>query len=95
MAMQAWCRTCSLRHIIFSRTIYLFPAVDRRQRNTQLYGLPQETISKCEERHGTTAVEAILDSAHALMEQGVFRYRRPPRLSTEKRAGADAREAGI
>lgn len=41
-------------------------------------------ISKCEERHGTPAVEAILDSAHALMEQGVFRYRRPPRLSTEK-----------
>ena len=30
------------------------------------------------------AVEAILDSAHALMEQGVFRYRRPPRLSSEK-----------
>ncbi|HET7412785.1 MAG TPA: SpoVR family protein, partial [Pararhizobium sp.] len=30
------------------------------------------------------AVEAILDSAHALMDQGVFRYRRPPRLSSAK-----------
>jgi len=41
-------------------------------------------IARCEERHGLTAVEAILDSAHALMEQGVFRYRRPPKLSSEQ-----------
>lgn len=41
-------------------------------------------ITRCEERHGVTAVEAILDAAHALMEQGVFRYRRPPRLSSDK-----------
>lgn len=41
-------------------------------------------VARCEERYGTSAVEAILDSAHALMDQGVFRYRRPPRLSSEK-----------
>ena len=41
-------------------------------------------IARCEERHGMAAVEAILDSAHALMEQGVFRYRRPPKLSSEQ-----------
>ncbi|MCO5091247.1 SpoVR family protein [Bosea sp. (in: a-proteobacteria)] len=41
-------------------------------------------IARCEERHGVQAVEAILDAAHALMEQGVFRYRRPPRLSSAK-----------
>ena len=41
-------------------------------------------IARCEERHGIAAVEHILDAAHALMEQGVFRYRRPPRLSSEK-----------
>jgi stage V sporulation protein R len=41
-------------------------------------------IARCEERHGLAAVESILDSAHALMEQGVFRYRRPPKLSSEK-----------
>ncbi len=41
-------------------------------------------ISKCEERHGVAAVEAVLDAAHALMDHGVFRYRRPPRLSSEK-----------
>lgn len=41
-------------------------------------------ISRCEERHGVAAIEVILDAAHALMEQGVFRYRRPPKLSSER-----------
>src|SRR6185312_1339234 len=38
-------------------------------------------ISTCEERYGHSEVESLLDSAHALMDQGVFRYRRPPRPS--------------
>lgn len=41
-------------------------------------------IARCEERHGVRKVELILDAAHALMEQGVFRYRRPTRLSSTK-----------
>ena len=36
-------------------------------------------VSECEERHGERAVEAVLDSAHALMPNGVFRYERPSR----------------
>jgi len=38
-------------------------------------------ISECEERHGIEAVEATLDSCHALMNHGVDRYRRPQKLS--------------
>lgn len=41
-------------------------------------------IARCEERHGPGAVEAVLDAAHALMPQAVFRYRRRPRLSVER-----------
>ncbi len=41
-------------------------------------------ISKCEEKHGPLAVEEMLDAAHALMDYGVFRYRRPPPLSTRE-----------
>ncbi len=41
-------------------------------------------IARCEERYGIAAVESILDAGHALMDQGVFSYRRPPRLSSEK-----------
>jgi stage V sporulation protein R len=37
-------------------------------------------VCECEERHGVAAVESILDAAHALMNQGVFRYRRASKL---------------
>ena len=43
-------------------------------------------ITSCEERHGVTAVEEVLDAAHALMDQGVFRYRRRPRLNLREQA---------
>jgi stage V sporulation protein R len=36
-------------------------------------------IVKCEEQHGVKAVEELLDAAHALQDQGVFRYRRRPK----------------
>src|SRR3546814_19376818 len=35
-------------------------------------------VAHCEEQHGVDAVERILDAAHALMDQAVFRYHRPP-----------------
>ena len=38
-------------------------------------------IAECEERHGLDAVEAVLDSCHALQNHGVDRYRRPSRKS--------------
>ena len=33
-------------------------------------------VAGCEEKHGFAEVESVLDAAHALMGQGVFRYRR-------------------
>jgi spore cortex formation protein SpoVR/YcgB (stage V sporulation) len=41
-------------------------------------------IAECEERHGQDAVERLLDSCHALMNVGVDRYKRAPRLSLAK-----------
>jgi stage V sporulation protein R len=38
-------------------------------------------VTNCEERHGLEAVESTLDAAHALMGQGVFRYRRAPKVN--------------
>jgi spore cortex formation protein SpoVR/YcgB (stage V sporulation) len=38
-------------------------------------------IAECEERHGQDTVERLLDSCHALMNVGVDRYKRAPRLS--------------
>ncbi len=41
-------------------------------------------IAECEQRHGETAVEELLDSCHALMNLGVDRYKRPAKLSMAK-----------
>ncbi len=41
-------------------------------------------IARCEERHGIEKVERVLDAAHALMDYGVDRYHRPPKLSARK-----------
>ena len=41
-------------------------------------------ISACEERYGLDAVEEILDAAHALQTQGVFRYGRPPKPTSQE-----------
>jgi stage V sporulation protein R len=51
-------------------------------------------IAKCEEKHGEAAVERLLDSAHALMGQGVHRYprRRGPDLRSEERRERERRE---
>ena len=51
-------------------------------------------IVKCEERHGVDAVEEILDAAHALMDQGVFRYRRQNFVTErQRRERAEERQA--
>ncbi|WP_084299988.1 SpoVR family protein [Chitinimonas koreensis] len=51
-------------------------------------------IRQCEERYGIDAVEELLDSCHALMNYGVDRYKRPPKLSVaEEQARQADREA--
>ncbi len=41
-------------------------------------------VAECEERYGEEAVELLLDSCHALMNQGVDRYKRPARLTAAR-----------
>lgn len=51
-------------------------------------------IAGCEQRYGLSKVEELLDSCHALMNNGVDRYKRPPALSLhEEKARQKAREA--
>jgi spore cortex formation protein SpoVR/YcgB (stage V sporulation) len=50
-------------------------------------------IAKCEERHGVESVEATLDSCHAIMNNGVDRYKRPyPMSPAEERDHQQERE---
>ena len=44
----------------------------------------RDYVAECEERHGQDGVERLLDACHALMNLGVDRYRRSPRLSLVK-----------
>jgi spore cortex formation protein SpoVR/YcgB (stage V sporulation) len=50
----------------------------------------KDYVTKCEERYGIDAVEAIVDAAHALMRQGVSRQ--PKRLRALNPAKAAARQ---
>ncbi|NVP56145.1 SpoVR family protein [Mycoplana rhizolycopersici] len=85
MAMQALVTAhAAFGHNHFFKNNYLFRQWTDASAILSYMEFAKKYIAKCEERHGTAAVEAILDSAHAIMDQGVFRYRRPPRLSSEK-----------
>jgi len=85
MAMQALVTAhASFGHNHFFKNNYLFRQWTDAGSILAYMEFAKKYVTKCEERYGTAAVEAILDSAHALMDQGVFRYRRPPRLSSEK-----------
>ncbi len=44
----------------------------------------KQYIAECEERHGISAVEDLIDSCHALMNYGVDRYKRPYPISAEE-----------
>lgn len=41
----------------------------------------RDYIAHCEEKYGEAAVESTIDSAHALMMNGIDRYKRPRKLS--------------
>lgn len=85
MAMQALVTAhAAFGHNHFFKNNYLFRQWTDAGSILSYLEFAKKYIAKCEERYGMAAVEAILDSAHALMDQGVFRYRRPPRLSSEK-----------
>jgi stage V sporulation protein R len=85
MAMQALVTAhAAFGHNHFFKNNYLFRQWADAGSILSYMEFAKKYIAKCEERHGKAAVEAILDSAHALSDQGVFRYRRPPRLSSEK-----------
>ncbi|WEX78726.1 SpoVR family protein [Sinorhizobium numidicum] len=85
MALQALVTAhAAFGHNHFFKNNYLFQQWTDASAILNYMEFAKKYIAKCEERYGTPAVESILDSAHALMEQGVFRYRRPPRLSSAK-----------
>ena len=72
-------------HNHFFKNNYLFQQWTDADGILAYLDFAKKYVSKCEDEYGFDEVEQILDSAHALMDQGVFRYNRPPRLSDADR----------
>lgn len=71
-------------HNHFFKNNYLFRQWTDAEAILDYLNFAKRFIARCEEQYGFAAVENTLDSAHALMNQGVFRYSRQPRQSAEK-----------
>ena len=71
-------------HNSFFKGNYLFQTWTNADAIIDYLLFAKKYIAQCEQRYGVEAVENILDSCHALMNYGVDRYRRPPRLSSEE-----------
>ncbi len=85
MTMQALVMAhAAFGHNHFFKNNYLFRQWTNAEGILDYLAFAKHYISACEERYGRDDVEAVLDAAHALMEQGVFRYRRPPKPSRER-----------
>ncbi|MFQ5970825.1 MAG: SpoVR family protein [Alphaproteobacteria bacterium] len=80
MALQALVMAhAAFGHNHFFKNNYLFLQWSDAEGILDYLNFAKSYIGKCEERYGTEEVEQILDAAHALMDHGVFRYRRPPK----------------
>ena len=94
MTMQALVMAhASFGHNHFFKNNYLFRQWTDAEGILPYLDFAKKYIAKCEDEYGAEEVEAILDAAHALMDQGVFRYNRPPRLSEADRLARVAARA--
>ncbi len=81
MAMQTLVLAhAAFGHNHFFKNNYLFQQWTDPSSILDYLDFAKRYVLECEERHGVSAVETTLDAAHALMNQGVFRYRRATKL---------------
>ncbi|MBC8239557.1 MAG: SpoVR family protein, partial [Alphaproteobacteria bacterium] len=86
MALQALVMAhAAFGHNHFFKNNYLFKQWTDADGVLDYFQYAKAFITGAEERHGLVAVEETLDAAHAIMEQGVFRYRRAPELTPDQR----------
>lgn len=70
-------------HNSFFKGNYLFQTWTSADSIIDYLVFAKNYIATCEERYGLEAVEEVLDACHALMNYGVDRYKRPPKLSLQ------------
>lgn len=91
MAMQALviAHAC-YGHNSFFKGNYLFRQWTDADSVLDYLVFARKYVMDCEERHGIEAVEAVLDSCHALSQHGVDRYKRPAPISYREEANRQA-----
>ena len=83
-------------HNSFFKGNYLFRAWTAADAIIDYLVFARNFIADCEEKYGVDEVEHLLDSCHALLNIGVDRYKRPPKLSLAmERAHQKEREASL
>ncbi|USE35922.1 SpoVR family protein [Endozoicomonas sp. SCSIO W0465] len=94
MTMQALVLAhASYGHNSFFKGNYLFQTWTDAESIIDYLLFAKSYIAECEEKYGLEAVEEILDACHALMNQGVNRYKRPRPLSAEQEQARQAERA--
>jgi stage V sporulation protein R len=76
-------------HNHFFKNNYLFQQWTDASHVLDYLEYAKKFVTRCEEEHGSAAVEAIMDAAHAIMDHGVSRYPRPQKptkVERERRA---------
>jgi spore cortex formation protein SpoVR/YcgB (stage V sporulation) len=69
----------AMGHNHFFKNNYLFRQWTQADAILEYLAFAKRFVAECEERYGLSAVEAVLDASHALMNQGVSRNARPRR----------------
>ena len=85
MAMQTLVMAhAAFGHNHFFKNNYLFRQWSDAEGILDYMQHSSSNIAKYADRYGTSAVEEVLDAAHALMDHSVFRYRRPVEITRKE-----------
>ena len=71
-------------HNAFFKNNYMFKDWTSAESIIDYMVFARDFILKCEEEFGDEEVESVLDACHALMNHGIDRYKKPPKLSTQR-----------
>ncbi len=86
----------SYGHNSFFKNNYMFKTWTDAESIIDYMLFARKFIADCEQRHGMSEVEKVLDACHALMNQGVDRYKRPYPMSLhEQKRRQMEREAAL
>lgn len=78
------CAHAAFGHNHVFKNNYLFKQWTDADSIVDYLNFSKNFIIECEEKYGTEKVERTLDAAHALMNHGVDRFKRPTKLSLDK-----------